>query len=753
MAVRLHMKLGLVPESQRPPDSPDSVLVVEPSIGSTMRTKGNLYLVVTGSGGGELRPATNMVAERIRHEYYYDESAGITICLQKAIKAANRELRITERVPLSVSGAGGPVGVALAVIRGNELYVATVGEAEAYLVRDARLLTLPEPAVNSGLPNDEAQDPEIWHGDLMTGDSLILISPNATRRIGLGPIQDAVIQLHPQVAIEQIHRQLTGGGLGSAGGDGMVALEATDLPVTQKVTPLKPVFPNDSLAGVPNHSPIPLADSVIEGMAAMQHTAKQVQRSADGVIRHSVYGLFDHMPRRPTRRVRVTPIQVQRDRQRRLASAVIGLLVVLTVVGSSLWYLAGTSKGSNVDQQQRAQTAYLQAESDVNAVFGEGRDLLTSDRKAAIDYLEDAYRNLQVAREGHYTEEQLAAIDTLVTNGLNRAYDIMVLKPEIVVSFGSDELTGLVLGPDGGAYVLDHSNDNLYRVDLVTRAKRPIALKGMSPQTGVTIGAPLLVTVGGPEVVFLDDKNQMWRYRPPVAASADQGRPVLINIAGGTWGSNVRAIGTFVTDASRGQYNLYIVVPSAGQILKYTPTEDGSGYLDSGLSTYLMAGEHLNVARVDDMYIDGSLYLADNGVIQRYDNGQATLKGWTANPPGDTVIRPKTPFYTRLAADNSTADQGDLLAYDGVGRRVVSFAKSNGSYVGEYVLPDSSPFFSALTGMFVRTGANGSNPTLFWIEGGNLLAAPLYVPEASPSGSGASPNASGQATVKPSPTK
>jgi len=75
-----------------------------------------------------------MVAERVRHEYYYDESAGISVCLKKAIKAANRELRVTERL-VPRQGEGGPIGIAVAVVRSNELYVATVGPAEAYLVR------------------------------------------------------------------------------------------------------------------------------------------------------------------------------------------------------------------------------------------------------------------------------------------------------------------------------------------------------------------------------------------------------------------------------------------------------------------------------------------------------------------------------------------------------------------------------------------------------------------------------------------
>jgi hypothetical protein len=736
------MKLGLVAESQRPPDSPDSVLVVEPSIGSTTRTKGSLYLVVTGVGGGELRSATNMVAERIRHEYYYDESCGITVCLKKAIKAANRELRVTEQLAAR-HGEGGPIGIALAVVRGNELYVATVGPAEAYLVRQARLLTLPEPGPESGLPNDDMNDPEVWHGPLLVGDSLILISPNATHRIGLAPIQEAVIQLHPQVAIEQIHRQLTGGGIGVSGGDGMIALEADEVSVTQKSQPLKPVWPSDSLAGVPEHSPIPLADAVVDGVSAVQHTAQHVQRTADGIIRHSVYGLFEHMPRRSVQRVRITPMAVQRERQRRVASAVIGMLLVLTVVAASLWYLAGTRQQQGVDHQQTAQSAYLQVQSDVAAVYGQGRNLLISDPTSALNYLTDAYANLKIAQANGYTAAELAPLQAQVLDGLNQYYRVNVITPEVVLSFGSDRLDGLVLGPDGGAYVIDGTNGTVYRVDLVTRAKRVIAVPGERPVGGGVVGTPRLLAVGGPDVLILDSANTLWRWRPATGAAGD-GTLLKVNVEdSGTWGSGVRAIGTFLTDASTGLYTLYVVVPSASQVLKYPASSDGSGYYAQARSSYLVADQ--DVTQVDDMYIDGSLYLLDNGVVERFDSGQA-IRGWTADPPGDTIIRPNAPFYTAIAADNPIADQGNLYAYDGLGRRVVSFTKSNGTYVQEYILPPNSPYFSALKEMFIQTGLNGSNPTLFWIESGNLLRAPLTQPSAA----GASPSPSGPAAT---PTK
>jgi outer membrane protein assembly factor BamB len=154
------------------------------------------------------------------------------------------------------------------------------------------------------------------------------------------------------------------------------------------------------------------------------------------------------------------------------------------------------------------------------------------------------------------------------------------------------------------------------------------------------------------------------------------------------------------------------------------------------------------MTQVDDMYIDGSIYLLDKGVVERFDSGQATVKNWTADSPGDTIMRPAAPFYTRIAADTAIKDQGNVYAYDGTGRRVVVFDKGNGSYIREYVLPTGSPFFSALKGMFISTGANGSNPMLYWIESSNLMRVPLTSPSAGPS-------ASPSPTTKPiaTPTK
>ena len=49
------------------------------------------------------------------------------------------------------------------------MYVATVGPAEAYLIRQARLSTLPDPHRERGLPSGELE-PDVWRGEISFGD-------------------------------------------------------------------------------------------------------------------------------------------------------------------------------------------------------------------------------------------------------------------------------------------------------------------------------------------------------------------------------------------------------------------------------------------------------------------------------------------------------------------------------------------------------------------------------------------------------
>ena len=317
MAVRLQMKLGVVAEHDRLPDSPDTLVVVEPSVGSVARSKGHLYLLVTSRiSSRHALEATRLAAETIRNEYYYDESAGIRVCLQKAIATANKRLaHQADRLGLKSTDGNGPIGIGVAVVRGSEMYVATVGPAEAYLIRQARLSTLPDPHRERGLPSG-ALEPDVWRGEISVGDSLVLVSPNVIAKLGADELKDAMLTLHPQSAMEHLHHRFVAAD--GSGSDGAIAFEATEVVVDQPRPDARP-GPAGRAAG---RRPGPLADPARRQRPGRRDRGQRRGRQRQGRRRRRARAgpstrVQDLMPRRKPAYRRVTPLASRRETQRR----------------------------------------------------------------------------------------------------------------------------------------------------------------------------------------------------------------------------------------------------------------------------------------------------------------------------------------------------------------------------------------------------------------------------------------------------
>ena len=183
MAHRIQMKLGVVPDADRLPDSPDTVLHVEPPVGAQTRTKGHLYLLVTSRVPGPQGPGGDPPRRRRRSgsEYYYDESAGIRVCLVKAIQVANK--RLTHARERSARGgrhrpSPGPIGVGSPSSATTSCTSCTVGPAEAYLSRGARLLDAARTRIAIAACPSPDLEPDVWRGEINVGDQLVLVSPN-----------------------------------------------------------------------------------------------------------------------------------------------------------------------------------------------------------------------------------------------------------------------------------------------------------------------------------------------------------------------------------------------------------------------------------------------------------------------------------------------------------------------------------------------------------------------------------------------
>jgi hypothetical protein len=741
------MKLGVVPEADRLPDSPDTVLHVEPTVGSQARSKGHLYILVTSRiGGAKARESTRLVAEAIRSEYYYDESAGIRVCLIKAIQAANKRLAHTRDKTLLASDPG-PIGVGVAVVRDNELYVGTVGPAEAYLSRGARLSTLPDPHRDRGLPSVDLE-PDVWRGEMNVGDQLVLISPNLVASLGPDDLKDALVTLHPQSAMDHIHARFAAAG--GTGSDGAIEIEAADILASRAGRAPVPVRPAEPLAGVPDRSPIPLADSVQTGVTAAQAGAQRARDAAGGLLWRLLGRVQDALPIKTPPSRKVTPMTARREMQRRAAMALLSFVVVVGALGAGVFFLAGSRPpaGQVISSTAAGQAALDAARADLQRVSGPGVDLVANDAVKADKLLRDAIAQLDLAGTSGIPKATLDPIRVQVVAALDRLYKVVdVIDAPIFTFPGATpvDLKAIVQGPDGAPYALDAATQTVYRIDLAHTKATSIFRQG-TKAAGTTEAAPKLITVGGRDVVIVDAQNVVWKWRP--ANATGKGTLVRVRVYGAAeWGDDIRAIGTFTRNADLNLYNLYVVDPSAQAIWAYPPAADGSGTFPVAPSNRLATAR--DVSDIDGMYIDGDIWVAEAGNILRLVNGKS--EGWTAGVPPDDVLRP-APVY-RLVTSGAPRRTGTLYGFDLPNLRVISMTKIAGAYLGQFRLGDSSQAWSDLRAWYIEPGVSDAPDAIVWIDGTTihrtiLEAATSSLASPGPSGS-TSPAGSG--TTSPAP--
>ena len=734
MAVRLHMKLGVVAEHDRLDDSPDTLVVVEPSVGSVARSKGHLYLLVTARiSTRHALEATRLAAETIRNEYYYDESAGIRVCLQKAIATANKRLaHQADRLGVRSTDGNGPIGIGVAVVRGSEMYVATVGPAEAYLIRQARLSTLPDPYRERGLPSG-AIEPEVWRGEIAVGDSLVLVSPNIIAKLGADELKDAMLTLHPQSAMEHLHHRFVAAD--GSGSDGAIAFEATEVSSTSRARTLVPVRPAEPLAGAPDRSPIPLADNVQAAGIAVSAAAGSARTAAGSAIERAVARLQDLMPQRKPAYRRVTPLASRRETQRRAALAVLALVLVVGGLGLGVYAFGGNTPQQAISSVNAGQKALDLAKADLAKVSGAGIDLVVDDPSQALKLLTEAYAQLDVAAKANVSAAVIAPLRTQARAGLDRLYGVVPVASSPLFAFkaaegaGPPNLTAMVMGPDDNPYVIDAATASVYRIGLRTPAATLVVKNGMKTKYG-TVATPRFLGAGGQDLLILDSKNALWRWRP----SDDTGKGTLTRVTldgAASLGDDILGINTFDKPGRPGLYNLYVVDPSTQQIRSYPPAADGSGFPQPA-SPWLATAR--DVSQMTSTFVDGDIYVTDGGSLVQYSGGKDG--GWAAKDPKDLLLRP-APHYS-IVTGGPDRGQGTVYAYDRPNARVVALSKADGSFQAQYRLANGLADWSDMRAMYVVPGAVDGPATLVWLSSSGvnqsiLTAVSDTTPSASPS--------------------
>jgi hypothetical protein len=433
-----------------------------------------------------------------------------------------------------------------------------------------------------------------------------------------------------------------------------------------------------------------------------------------------------------TARPAPTATELARRGRQRAARAGLAAILVAAIGGGAALYISGVNP--ELDAAARGRIAMERATQEIDEALNPETQLLENDPARVKELLLDASAQLAIAEAGGVDATKIANQRARAEATLDTLFLVTTTSPIDLFDFAkggaSVNITAIVRGPDGLPYILDGNTGAVYRVNPTEGRAKMIYQPGFDLY-GARTGKPLLITAAGPDILIFDASANLWRWRP--ANKDGQGTLVKLRVRDAeTWGADVRNITGFAADSGTGLYRLYVVDPSAKQILRYQPAPDGTGYPAAPTGFFVTV---MNLSNVDDMAIDGYLYLAQGGVITRYAAG--TIDDWTPEEIGDNLVRP-TPRITLLASVGDP-QTGILYAWDAAAHRVIAYSKgANGMMLGQYILTDGEGPVDNIIGGYVVPANDGGTPTFIWAEATRIRSAVLGAkinptPGASPS--------------------
>lgn len=574
-------------------DGQDVVVVHEPTIGSTLRTRGRFYLVCEvdppSRRGSEI---ASEVSELARHEYYYDLSAGVEVGLRRALRKANR------RAAQLVRDERGRVRLhlACAVIVNNEVHAARVGGAQVFLVRHARLFlpgeepdeladfvhrTTTRRAPSLGAEMDLL--PLVWRQTIEPGDTVILAGGAVVDALGAEALKNAAITLHPRAAAEHVRARAVAEG--ASGSGATVFIEVVPASGAAARLAGEPEIPAREPAEVVVAETIRArADSVWRRRPRLGRAVAWILRPLARAAGAAALVAIELLPRRRT------PLP-RRHESARVRSARAQRLTALLAVGL---LLATVGIGALVLQDYRAnqvvndyRIVMVGADSDITAARG----LASRKDERAWEMLASASARLDAAARSLAAEPARIAELRRQIGLLEDQLNGVVLDLATVAKGSSP--TGLTQTVNG-LYAADPGSGILWRIF------------GEPPRTGIVlqrgrqgVGTPVAVAAQGEALLTLDDARTVWRAEGNTVAALDLPKTE-------TWKS--------ATDLATFAGNVYVLDPAAGQVWRYAP--NFAGVLDGPLPFLpeaLPAGSARALASDGDIWV-----LTTAGEVQRY---------------------------------------------------------------------------------------------------------------------------------------
>lgn len=641
----------------------DTVVVSEPEVGATLRTKGRFYflceVIPPGRQGAEI---AREISELARQEYYYDLSAGIEVSLRKALRDANR------RAAARLREQHGRIALhcACVVIVDNTLYAAKIGGTGIFLVRRARLF-LPgdEPGeladfvhrtttrVAEALGTETDLLPTVWKQGIEPQDTIIIAGGGLVDRLGAEALLNAAVTLHPRAAASHIHDRFIAEG--GAGGDPAVFIEITVAagaaprlaPPAQKTRPAEEVVIAESIrSGV---------DSVWRRRPRIGRAVSAASAPAVTVAAKSIAVGLELLPRRQPRLGRVDQhARARGERQQRITSLLALALLVTTVVIGGL--VVRDYQTNQVKNDYQIVVAGVRSD----LASAEGLiDRKPSDPEKARQRLDSArLRITQAATSPAANRTELAQLQQQVDALADRLANVLIDLAHVPGGAGA-KITSLTATVNG-VYAADPGSGRLWRVSGDPGVAGVVLEKGSAG-----VGAPIAVAASDAALLSVDDQRKVWRA---------EGNSVFdITPPDRDKWKSVTAIASFVG-------NLYVLDAQSGQLWKH---EEENGKL--GPATAYLA-QALQPNSVRSVAVDGAVWIVTtNGDLLRFRrSGVATTAAredfvprWQGEPVRATAVQ---------AIDG----QRSIYLLDGPGRRIVQLGR-DGREVARFALPAELP--------------------------------------------------------------
>lgn len=700
MSTRLATRIGLPATDERAPGALDVVRFREPSVGAMARTKGSLFLLaqVTGSDPSLAR-AANEALDEVERDYYYDLSAGTLWTLGKALKAANRRL-YHHRRKFGIGKRGG-VGVVAVAIRARELHVAKLGPASAVIVREGRMFELPPPPavaeedprirqrrVAASLGEALEVEPYTWHGDLAAGDRVALVSRNLAHVVGVDELRAAIASLRPAAAAEHIQQlfAIRGGGRGS---DGLMVVEILELAATDTTQHLEPVRPAEPLAGLPDESPVPLADA----MGRLLHRAGDgidaAQAAAGRGTLRLVNILLAFVPRRRAQYPRSVSRTDEREsgRRRRLGLAWMAVIAGIVAVGFTVGSLPSATPTEAIPRAAVAHAAVAEAQALMDEVEEQEQGLTLVDRapERAKELLDDAFAHVERAAGAGVAAAELEPLRGRVDRALDQLYRVARLRDiTIVADLGAtlDEVDAarMVASSDGALWLTDAGRGRVIRVNPADATASVVYRSGQDLEGGVA-GEPWLLATAATDVVVVDRQRQAWRIdlvelvprRMPLAG-IDTAAPESTLFAALQYRPPLEI------------FTLYLVDAGDGQIDKWTPPAVIPVTFPSAAEPFLTSEADLPPDEARDLLVDANLWLLHRDTVTRVNFGTPLPQAdFSLDPPPDPEVR--RPLDYRLLDAATIGERELFFVYDAANARIIGFQRADGAFIGQWMAP------------------------------------------------------------------